>query len=157
MLCWLINSYYINPWEITDEDIYRMSRSILKLKKRNDTGRRKFILNPKFNHYTKSQKIKEFQKSRSEHTKLNILSSIDLNKTIKENAENLGYSVSTTRKYLKSEGINLSEIKSERNFEMFREVYLTPENNGKSIRKLAELTGISRSQVHRYMIKINNV
>lgn len=107
--------------------------------------------------YTKSQKIKEFQKSRSEHTKLNILSSIDLNKTIKENAENLGYSVSTARKYLKSEGINLSEIKSERNFEMFREVYLTPENNGKSIRKLAELTGISRSQVHRYMIKINNV
>ena len=88
---------------------------------------------------------------------MNILSSIDLNKTIKENAENLGYSVSTARKYLKSEGINLSEIKSERNFEMFREVYLTPENNGKSIRKLAELTGISRSQVHRYMIKINNV
>ena len=150
---WLINSYYINPWEITDEDIYRMSRSILKFKKRNDTGRRKFILNPKFNHYTKSQKIKEFQKSRSEHTKLNILSSIDLNKTIKENAENLGYSVSTTRKYLKSEGIDLKEMR----FNQFKEVYLSPDNRGKKDSEFIALTGICKSQVYRYISKIKEV
>ena len=69
---WLVNSYYTNPFEITDEEIYRMSASVLKMGIKTETGKRKYILNPDYKYLSKSEKIKSFQKCKSQHTKEKI-------------------------------------------------------------------------------------
>lgn len=153
---WLVDTYYSNPNEIDDNQIYRMCKSIISIEKRTDTGKRKYILNPAFNHLSKIDKIKEFQKCKSEHTKEEILASADMNKSYIELSDELGFCPSTIRKYLKSEGIDLVKTKSEYKFKKFEELYYAPENIGKPIRQLSKLAGISKSQVSRYINRIKN-
>jgi biotin operon repressor len=150
-LRWLVNLYYTNPFEITDEEIYRMSASVLKMGIKTETGKRKYILNPDYKYLTKSEKIKSFQKCKSLHTKDTILSGVDLSKSYTELSKELGYSTATIKKYLKIEGIDLVKLKAEEKFEMFKAIYSQPENQAKSGRELARLTGISNSQINRYI------
>jgi DNA-directed RNA polymerase specialized sigma subunit len=120
------------------------------------SSKRKYILNPAYNYLTKVDKIKEFQKCKSEHTKEEILASADMNKSYIELSDELGFCPSTIRKYLKSEGIDLIKMKSEEKYRKFEEVYYAPENTGKSIRQLSAILGISKSQVSRYVNRIKN-
>lgn len=153
---WLVNTYYIRPSEINDKEIIRMSNSILNLKLNTDTGKRKYILNPDYTYLTKSEKIKKFQNCKSVHSKNEILASADLRKNYVEIAAELGYSPATVKKYLKNEGIDLVQMKKTEKYEMFRNTYNAPENLGKSQRELAEITGISKSQIGRYITRLKN-
>jgi hypothetical protein len=148
---WLVNAYYANPHEITDNEIYRMSGSIMKMDIKTDTGKRKYILNPDYKYLSKSEKIKSFQKCKSERTKDMILANTDVNKSYSELSVELGYSTATIKKYLKAEGIDIVKLKAEEKFEKFKGIYSQPENQGRSIRALAELCGVSKSQVSRYL------
>jgi len=150
---WLVDTYYSNPHQIDDNQIYRMCKSIIKIEKRTNTGRRKYILNPAFNYLSKADKIREFQKCKSEHTKNEILLSVDLNKDYKELSDELGYCSSTIRKHLKSEGFDLVKMKSDEKLKQFEVIYLS--NKDKSIRELSSLTGVSKSQVSRYIKRLS--
>jgi response regulator of citrate/malate metabolism len=128
-----------------------MSGSIMKMDIKTDTGKRKYILNPDYKYLSKSEKIKSFQKCKSERTKDMILANTDVNKSYSELSVELGYSTATIKKYLKAEGIDIVKLKAEEKFEKFKGIYSQPENQGRSIRALAELCGVSKSQVSRYL------
>lgn len=151
---WLVNSYYTNPYEITDNEIYRMSGSIMKMGIKTETGKRKYILNPEYKYLTKSEKIKSFQKCKSQHTKETILSRVDLSKSYTELSKELGYTTATIKKYLKTEGIDLVKLKAEQKFEKFKAIYSQPENQGKTGRALAKLSGINKNLVGEYIKRI---
>lgn len=149
-LRWVVDTYYELPYEIDNNQLIRLSKSVVSKEYDMEKDKRQFIRNPGIDHLTKGDKIKEFHKCKSEITKSKILGSIDLSKTATQISEELGYSPATIRKYLKMEGIDLKVLK----FDEFYYIYHLPENAGKSIRELVDLTGICRSQVHRYISRI---
>ena len=149
-LRWIVDTYYELPYEIDNNQLIRLSKSVISKDYDMEKDKRQFIRNPGIDHLSKGDKIKEFHKCKSEITKYKILGSVDLSKTTTQISEELGYSPATIRKYLKMEGIDLKVLK----FDEFYYIYHLPENKGKSIRELVELTGICRSQVHRYISRI---
>ena len=114
--------------------------------------RKYFVLNPAFNHLSKSEKMKELHKRKNEFMKYYILSNHDSTLTLNELAENLKLHPKTVKKYLDAEGVCYSmNRKSDRNYQRFLLVYSVAENQYLSLRKLAEMIGLSKNTVGRYI------
>lgn len=149
-LRWVVDTYYELPYEIDNNQLIRLSKSVISKVYDMEKDKRQFIRDPGIDHLSKGDKIKEFHKCKSEITKSKILGSVDLSKTTTQISEELGYSPATIRKYLKMEGIDLKEMR----FNQFKEIYQSPDNRGKKDSEFIALTGIGKSQVYRYISKI---
>lgn len=144
--------YFEQPSDIDNDFIKRLAKSTRAMNNHTDIGRKYFVLNPAFNHLNKSDKMKEVHKRMSEFMRYYILFNHDSSLTLKELAVKMKLHPKTVKKYLDTEGVcYLTDKKSDYNYQKFLEVYLIEENRGLSLRKLAELIGISKNTVGRYI------
>ena len=79
------------------------------------------------------------------------------NLTVMENAKQLNFSSKTIGKYVKSSTKELHKKQRSNRFEEFMQFYMLADNKDKSIRELSKLSGISKSQVQRYLTKLRNL
>jgi len=152
-----VDTYFIEPWVIDNATIMRMIKNVKKNKYMNTAGKRYYLFNPRFSYLNKKERLSALQKIRAERNKELILSLFDFNLSMKENTNQIGKSVKTIRKYLREEGLD-SEIKSLKvdNYQKFINIYLIDGNKDLSIREIAILCGISKSQVDRFIKKYKN-
>ena len=152
-----VDTYFIEPERIDNAIIMRMVRKVINNKYMNNAGKRYYLFNPRFSSLSKKEKLIALHKIRAQRNKEYILSSFDCNKSVIENSKLIGKSVKTIRKYLREEGLDIV-IQSTKvdNYQKFLQFYLIEENRGLSIRKLAKLCGISKSQTQRYIKKYEN-
>lgn len=163
-LIWLVRNYYEKPGDFSPVDLMFIIKGVINQVGDPTAGKRKFIPNPLYDrsnplyqyYLTKKQKQKELGKARSKHQELYVLSCYDCSKSIKENAINMGRSEKTVSLNLmkaKKAGIDVS-VKSESSFDTFNSIYQGTPDAERSVRKLASLTGISKSSVQRYIQRI---
>ncbi len=145
--------YIEQPGDLTNDWIRRLANSTVNMTQQNDAGKKYYVLNPAFNHLTKSQKIKELHKVRSEVMSYYVLNEYNSSLSLNQNAELLQLHPRTVKKYLDNEGVLFDKV--DVNFEQFIEIYSNEENRGLSVRRLSELSGISKSQVQRYIKRIS--
>lgn len=111
-------------------------------------GKRKYLIAPEQKHISRSEKSKALGKARRKTRDKNILENYDLVKTVKENAKDLGISENTIRNCFKDNGI---KTQNQEKYDRIVEIYIN--NPDISIRKLAELTGLSTKTVQGYVRK----
>lgn len=160
-LIWLVRNYYENPGDFSPIDLMYIIKGVINQVGDPSAGKRMYIPNPLYDksnplyqyYLTKKQKQIELGKARTLHQKLYVLSCYDFNKSIKENAFDMGRSEKTVSFYLKKVGIVVS-VKSESSFEVFKSVYQGTPDSERSVRKLAKQSGLSKSSVQRYIQRI---
>lgn len=163
-LIWLVRNYYEKPGDFSPVDLMYIIKGVINQVGDPSAGKRKFIPNPLYDksnplyqyYLTKKQKQKELGKARSKHQELFVLSSYDCNKSIKQNASDMGRSEKTVSFYImkaKKAGIDVS-VRSESSFEEFKSVYQDTPEVERSVRKLAKQSGLSKSTVQRYIQRI---
>lgn len=144
--------YFEQPSDIDNNYIKRLAKSVCSMDNHNNMGRKYFVLNPAFNHLSKSEKMKEIHKRKTEFMRYYILSNHDSSLTLNELADKMKLHAKTVKKYLDAEGIcYIVDRKSNDNYKKFLEVYLIEENQHLSLRKLAEMIGLSKNTVGRYI------
>lgn len=148
-----IDAYFIEPEKIDNATIRRIVTKVMNNQYSNTAGKKYYLLNPRFSSLTKKEKLSALQKIRAQRNQEIILSQYDFKLSLKENAKHIGYSSKTIRKYLVEKGLLDSRNNRVENYQRFLEIYSVVENQELSIRKLAELCGISKSQVQRYISK----
>ena len=146
--------FFEHPADLTKDWIMRLAHSTINMAEPSNAGKKYYVLNPAFNFLSKSQKMKELHKVRSEIMTQYILNGYASVLSLNQNAEFLQLHPKTVKKYLDNEGV-LLDYNVDINFKRFMDIYSTEENRGLSIRKLAELCGISKSQVQRNIKKIS--
>ncbi len=148
--------YFEQPSDIDNDYIKRLATSVCCMDNHNNMGRKYFVLNPAFNHLSKSEKMKEIHKRKTQFMRYYILSNHDSSLTLNELAENLKLHPKTVKKYLDAEGIcYIIHNKRDDSYQKFLSVYLIDENQHLSLRKLAEKCRISKSHVGRYIERYN--
>lgn len=148
--------FFEQPGDIDNDYIRRLAKSVCCMDNHNNMGRKYFVLNPAFNHLSKSEKMKELHKRKNEFMKYYILSNHDSTLTLNELAENLKLHPKTVKKYLDAEGIcYLIHNKRDDSYQKFISVYSIEEKHKLSVRKLAEKCEISKSQVSRFIQRYN--
>jgi len=145
--------YVEQPGDLTNDWIRRLAHSTMNMTEPNNAGKKYYVLNPAFNYLSKSDKMKELHKVRSEMMTHYILNGYDSELSMNQNAELLQLHPKTVKKYLDNEGVLFDRI--DVRFERFCEIYSNEENKGLSVRKFAELCGISKSQAQRYIKKVS--
>ena len=146
-----VNSYFVDPRKMDHATIWRMVRKVISNRYVNTAGKRYYLLNPRFSYLTKKEKLSELQKIRARRTRDMVLNSYDFNLSLKENASNIGLSIKTIKKYMLIEGICLFNKSGVGTYDRFLSVYQIEENQNLSVRKLAEKSGVSKSQVQRFI------
>lgn len=143
--------FFEQPSDFEDDYIRRLSKSINAMKHPNDIGKKHFVLNPAYSHLTKSKKMKELQKRRSELMKYYVLDNHDETLTLKQLAEKLELHPKTVKKYLDAAGFSyVKNNKKEENYQKFLLIYSDEENRKITKVKLAEKCGVSMTQLRRY-------
>lgn len=117
-----------------------------------DLGKRKYLINPEYKDLSRADKFKELGKARRKTRDNNILPYYDLNKSVKDNATELGYSENTIRNCLNDNNIKTT------NQEKFGRFIVIYENcPDASIRQLMKLTNLSDKTVQNYKKKYNDL
>ena len=145
------DTYFVDPQKMDNSTIWRMVRKVIANRYINSAGKRYYLLNPRFSYLTKKEKLSELQKIRAQRNQGMVLNSYDCNLSLKENASIIGLSIKTIKKYMLKEGVSLFNNSDNGSFDKFMSIYQIEENQGLSVRKLAEKCGISKSQVGRFI------
>ena len=145
------DTYFVNPEKIDNATIWRMVRKVISNRYVNTAGKRYYLLNPSFRYLTKKEKLSELQKIRARRNRDIVLNSYDYDISLKENASIIGLSIRTIKKYMLEEGVCLLNKPGDGTYDRFVSVYQNEENQGLSVRKLAEKCGVSKSQVGRFI------
>ena len=135
-------------------DICNIAISVYKTNDKNlkELGKRKFLINPEKKHLPRKEKAKELGLARKKKRDNNILPYFDFNKSIKENAKDLGVCENTIRNCLKDNNLNTT---NQNMFYIFIELYgYCPDF---SIRQLSKLLGKSTKTVQNYKKKFNDL
>jgi hypothetical protein len=82
-----------------------------------------------------------------------ILPNFNCNLTVKENAEILGKCLSTIYKCLNENGININR---DFEYEKFVGIYFNTIEASRTVRKMADITGISRAKSERFIKRIKS-
>lgn len=150
-LYWL----YIFRCERTDDfDMYQVCSIAINAYKADlndyrELGKRKYLINPENKDLSRIEKAKALGKARKKSRDNNILPNYDLNKSPKENANELEVSENTIRNCLKDNGV---KTPNQTKYDKFVEIYDGQPNL--SIRKLVELTGLSDKTIQKYKKKL---
>jgi len=147
--------FFEQPGDLDNDWIRRLAHSTVNMTEPNNAGKKYFVLNPYFNSLSKSDKMKELHKVQTEMMTYYVLNKFDLELSLKQNAELLHLSPKTVRKYMDKEGILFNNEKVNNNYQRFIEIYSVEANKKLSVRKLAEICEISKSQVQRYISGLN--
>ena len=99
--------------------------------------------------------MKELHKVRTEMMTYYVLNNYDLKLTLNRNAELLHLHPKTVKKYMDKDGQLFNNKRVNCNYQRFIEIYSVEENKKLSVRKLAEICEISKSQVQRYISGLN--
>lgn len=110
-----------------------------------ELGKRKYLINPDYKDLSRADKFKELGKARRKTRDNNILPYYNCNKSIKENATELGKSENTIRNCLNDNGIKTT---NQEKFDRFILIYGNCPDA--TIRQLIKLTGISTKTVQKY-------
>ncbi len=145
------DTYFVDPWKMDHATIRRMVRKVITNKYMNTAGKRSYLLNPRFSYLSKKEKLSELQKIRARRTRDMVLNSYNFNLNLNENASNIGLSGKTIKKYMLEEGNCLLNKSGVGTYDRFLSVYQIEENQSLSVRKLAEKSGVSKSQVQRFI------
>jgi len=147
--------YFEQPGDLDNDWIRRIAHSTVNMTEPNNAGKKYFVLNPHFNNLSKSEKMIELHKVRTEMMTYYVLNKYDLKLTLSRNAELLHLHPKTVKKYMDKEGVLFNNEKVNNNYQRFIEIYSVEENKKLSVRKLAEMCEISKSQVQRYISRLN--
>jgi hypothetical protein len=151
---WFIMQYCEKSYEINQQDVYRLCKSMTQMNNQTKVGKRKFILNPDYKHLSREEKMKELFKCKGENTLRLIEENYKKNLSLVENAKLLNYSTKTISKYIKSSTKEVNVIKRSNRFEEFLQLYNEQDDKDKSVREWSTLSGISKSQIQRYLTKL---
>ncbi len=110
-----------------------------------ELGKRKYLINPEHKYLSKKEKAKALGEAKRRKRDEIIFSDYDSLKTVKENAEEIGYSTKPVRKALKEHGLSTP---NQQKYEAF--CVAIYENPDASIRQLAKLTGLSDKTIQTY-------
>lgn len=117
-----------------------------------DLGRRKYLINPEYKDLSRTDKFKELGRARRKTRDNNILPNYDLNKSVKDNANELGVSENTIRNCLND---NCIKTTNQNKFDRFIVIYTNCPDA--SVRELNRLTGISTKTVQSYKKKYDDL
>lgn len=151
---WLYSFRCQKSDDFTIMDICNIAISVYKTNDKNlkELGKRKFLINPEKKHLPRKEKAKELGLARKKKRDNNILPYFDFNKSIKENAKDLGVCENTIRNCLKDNNLNTT---NQNMFYIFIELYgYCPDF---SIRQLSKLLGKSTKTVQNYKKKFNDL
>lgn len=114
-----------------------------------ELGKRKYLINPNNKDLSRVDKAKALGKARKKTRDNNILPNYDFNKSLKENAIELGVSENTIRNCLNDNGI---KTPNQTRYDKFIEIY--NDNPNISIRQFVKLLGLSDKTVQKYKKKL---
>jgi hypothetical protein len=153
-IIWFRNRFYQNPLTYTDYEIFKTAEKVKLNSERNDRGKKKYLINPELkNGLTKKEKMKYLGEARKQKRDEEILPNFNCNLTVKENAEILGKCLSTIYKCLNENGININR---DFEYEKFVGIYFNTIEASRTVRKMADITGISRAKSERFIKRIKS-
>lgn len=117
-----------------------------------DLGKRKYLINPEYKDLPRKDKFIELGRARRKTRDNNILPYYDCNKSIKDNATELGKSENTIRNCLNDNGIKTT---NQEKFDRFIVIYSNCPDA--TIRQLMKLTNLSDKTVQKYKKNYNNI
>jgi len=153
-LLWLVYHHYENPNEIKLNVIVHIAINALKTDEYTwKCGKRQYLLKEKMKNLTKSEKQKHLGKARKKKRDNDILPNYNSNLSVAKNAELLGKSIGTVYKSLNENHIN---IKNNSEYLNFRELYYNSSSEIRTVRKMGEISGISRGKSERFINRIKS-
>lgn len=153
-IMWFRNRYYQNPLTYSDYEILKTAENVKLNSERNERGQKKYLINPeKKNGLSKKEKMKYLGEARKQKRDDDILPNFNCNLTVKENAEILGKCVSTLYKCLNENGVNINR---DFEYEKFVGIYFNTIESNQTVRKMADIAGISRAKSERYIKRIKS-
>lgn len=148
-LWWLYEHKYEKTKDFNLKDICHIAIHVMELDTQTElfkkAGKRKYLINPKYKNMSLEQKRKALGEAMRKKRDNKILGSYDCNKTVSENAKDLGVSKNSVYNALNENGIMLAR---ESKYQTFRNIFL--DNPDASIRKLMKLTKLSNKTVQVY-------
>lgn len=157
-LIWITRKFYENYWDFSSNDLAKIVEGSFKYERDLKAGRIKYIFNPHLNvHLNKKEKLQALGKARKEHQDKYVLSNFDFNKSIIENACLMKRSSKTISISLQRNGMSFSrKEKSQDAFKRFKVIYFQILEGDRTVRTLAEISGVSKSTVQRYIQRIKS-
>lgn len=153
-IMWFRNRYYQNPKTYSDYEILKTAEKVKLNSECNERGKKKYLINPELkNGLTKKEKMKYLGEARKQKRDEDILPNFNCNLTVKENAEILGKCVSTLYKCLNENGVNINR---DFEYEKFVGIYFNTIEASRTVRKMADIAGISRAKSERYIKRIKS-
>jgi len=152
-LLWLVNHYYEDSNDIKPIEIAQAAINALSTDKESvNCGKKKYLINKEFNALTKPEKIKYLGMARKKKRDNDILPNYDTNLSVAENAKLLNKSIATVYSSLKDNDV---KYKNDGEYVRFKELYYKTPKENRTVRKMADITGLNRGKSERYIRRIN--
>jgi hypothetical protein len=153
-IMWFRNRYYQNPKTYSDYEILKTAEKVKLNSECNERGKKKYLINPELkNGLTRKEKMKYLGEARKQKRDYDILPNFNCNLSVKENAEILGKCVSTLYNCLRENGVN---IYKDAEYEKFAQIYFYTIKENRTVRKMAQIAGISRAKSERFIKRIKS-
>ena len=153
-IMWFRNKYYQNPKTYSDYEILKTAEKVVLNSERNERGQKKYLINPELkNGLTKKEKMKYLGEARKLKRDEEILPNFNCNLSVKENAEILGKCVSTIYNCLRENSV---KIYKDAEYDKFAQIYFNTIKENRTVRKMAQIAGISRNKSERFIKQIKS-
>lgn len=145
--------YYIHRFEQSDDftrnEICKIAMDVYDTDLTNyaDTGKRKYIIRDDCKHLSRPEKCKMLGKARKKKQDEVVLNCYDTNRTIDENAKEIGCCTNTVRRVLSDNNITIPASNKEK-YNNFCKVF--EEHPTASVRELMKLCKLSDKTIQRY-------
>lgn len=152
-LMWLVNHYYEDSNDIKPIEIAQAAINALSTDKGSENcGKKKYLINKDFNALTKPEKIKYLGMARKKKRDNDVLPNYDSNLSVAENARLLNKSIATVYSSLNDNSV---KYKNDGEYVRFKELYHKTPKENRTVRKMAEISGLNRGKSERYIRRIN--